>query len=73
MYDIDFINSQRPTVQYSDWENLKFPQEVLTVRFEQEYVQGEYEGDDIGGLIVYSRQGTVRAVYDYENFRGWVV
>jgi hypothetical protein len=40
--------------------------EFFTERFEREF--GVTDGDDIGGLIVYSDN----CVYDYENFCGWV-
>ena len=57
-FDIEYINSASPTVQHDeDSQQL----------FEQQYALGE--GEDIGGLVVY-KEGA--AVYDYENFCGWV-
>ena len=57
-FDIEYINSASPTVQHDeDQQHL----------FEQLYALGE--GEDIGGLVVY-KEGA--AVYDYENFCGWV-
>jgi hypothetical protein len=58
MYDIEYINSTNPTVQHDeDCQQL----------FEQQYGLGE--GEDIGGLVVYKKGS---AVYDYENYCGWV-
>jgi hypothetical protein len=37
----------------------------------RDVVQG-CEVDDVGGLLVYLRKDTVVAVYDYENFKGWL-
>jgi hypothetical protein len=62
MQDIEFINTVAPTVTYADDSQQQF--EAL---WELE------EGEDIGGLVVYTREGRVRAVYDYEQFMGWVV
>ena len=64
-YDIEWINTTNRTVEY-DYEGIEDPVETLTKRFEQEFNVGN--GDDIGGLIVYSNT----CVYDYENFCGWV-
>jgi hypothetical protein len=58
MYNIEYINTATPTVQHTeDSQQL----------FEQQYNLGL--GEDIGGLVVY---GEGAAVYDYENFCGWV-
>jgi hypothetical protein len=72
-YDIEFVNEMTPTVDYSEQAVAEYKAgmgdriEEYTARFESEYsVSG---GEDIGGLIVYN-EGT--AVYDYENFCGWV-
>jgi hypothetical protein len=62
MYNIEFINTVDPTVTYDDDEQQQF--EAL-------YKLGE--GEDIGGLVVYTVNDAVRAVYDYEQFMGWVV
>jgi len=64
-YDIEWINTTNRTVEY-DYEGIEDPVETLTERFEQEF--NVSNGDDIGGLIVYSNT----CVYDYENFCGWV-
>jgi hypothetical protein len=72
-FDIEFINTTKPTVDYSAQAESEYEQgmgsriEEYTLKFEQQYDLSE--GDDIGGLIVYEG----RAVYDYENFVGWVV
>ena len=66
--NIDWINATARTVEY---DYMRVPEdadtiEFFTERFEREF--GVSEGDDIGGLIVYSDN----VVYDYENFCGWV-
>jgi Mg2+/Co2+ transporter CorC len=72
-YDIEFINEVEATVDYSEQAVAEYEQgmgdriEYYTERFESEYSVSE--GEDIGGLIVYAEG---RAVYDYENFCGWV-
>ncbi len=72
-FNIEFINTTKPTVDYSVKAVAEYEQgmgsriDEYTELFEQQYnLTG---GDDIGGLIVYEG----RAVYDYENFVGWVV
>ncbi len=72
-YAIDFINTTKPTVEY-DYEGYNDPIDELTVKFESDYADQMRgcDSDDIGGLIVYTNAGDVRAVYDYENFCGWV-
>jgi hypothetical protein len=65
MHNIEWINTTKPTVEY-DYEQYEDPIDELTLRFEREF--NVSEGDDIGGLIVYSDD----CVYDYENFCGWV-
>ena len=76
-FDIEFINETQQTVNYSDRAVTEYKQglgdriEYYTERFESEY--GVADGEDIGGLIVYSKAGKLQAVYDYENFCGWVV
>jgi hypothetical protein len=62
MQDIEFINTTEPTVTYADDEQAAF-----------EAAYGLQEGEDIGGLVVYEREGQLQAVYDYEMFMGWVV
>lgn len=59
-YDIDYINTAEPTVAYDlDSQQL----------FELTYKLEDVPAEDIGGLVVYNGG---RAVYDYENFVGWV-
>ena len=76
-YDIEFINDMAYTVDYSETALAEYDAgnedvgDEYTLRFEREY--GVSNGDDIGGLVVYTVGDTVRAVYDYENFVGWVV
>jgi hypothetical protein len=63
--NIEWINTTARTVEYA-YEGVENPIDTLTERFEQEF--GVTNGEDIGGLIVYSDN----VVYDYENFCGWV-
>ena len=63
--NIEWINGAKRTVEY-DYEGIVDPIETLTARFEREF--NVANGNDIGGLIVYSDN----CVYDYENFCGWV-
>ena len=78
-YDIEFINDTDSTVDYSDSAIAEFERgmgdriEYYTERFESDCALEECDAEDIGGLIVYSAGGALRAVYDYENFVGWVV
>ena len=78
-YDIEFINDTDPTVDYSDSAIAEFERgmgdriEYYTEHFESDCALEECDAEDIGGLIVYSAGGALRAVYDYENFCGWVV
>jgi Mg2+/Co2+ transporter CorC len=71
-HDIEWINTTEPTVDYSAQAVAEYDLgqgsriDEYTLRFEQEF--NVSEGDDIGGLIVYSDS----CVYDYENFCGWV-
>ena len=71
-YDIEWINETACTVDYSDEAVSEYRRglgdgiQKYTQRFEEQF--GVSNGDDIGGLIVY----TDRIVYDYENFVGWV-
>jgi hypothetical protein len=62
-FDIDFINETEPTVAYD---------EDAQAQFEQDYAAGA-DATDIGGLVVYTVNSRVVAVYDYENFVGWKV
>jgi hypothetical protein len=70
--NIEWINTSAKTVDYSAEAVAEYEAglgdgiEKYTERFEAEY--NVSEGDDIGGLIVYSD----KIVYDYENFCGWV-
>jgi hypothetical protein len=72
MHNIEWINATAYTVDYSAQAVAEYEQgmgsriDEYTQRFEQEF--GVSEGEDIGGLIVYSDS----CVYDYENFCGWV-
>ena len=63
--NIEWINSTHPSVRYA-YEDVEDPIETLTAKFEAEFYVSN--GEDIGGLIVYSDN----VVYDYENFCGWV-
>jgi hypothetical protein len=70
--NIEWINTTNKTVDYSveavaEYEaGLGDGIDKYTERFEGEFAVSE--GNDIGGLIVYSDN----CVYDYENFCGWV-
>lgn len=76
-FDIEFINKTATTVDYSTEAVAEYEAgnedsiEKYTEIFETEY--GVAGGEDIGGLIVYGQAGRLQAVYDYENFCGWVV
>ena len=81
MYDIECINTMTKTVDYcaeavAEYEaGLGDRIEEYTDTFEIDYITGMDvdDSDDIGGLIVYLKEGKVFAVYDYENFCGWVL
>ena len=79
MFDIDFINSTKPNVSYHDEAIAEYRAGLgngvvkFTERFQTEHGFVESDGDDIGGLIIYSKNDALAAVYDYENFWGWVV
>ena len=70
--DIEWINGAARTVDYSAEAVAEYEAGLgdgirkYTRRFEAEFSVSE--GEDIGGLIVYSEN----CVYDYENFCGWV-
>jgi hypothetical protein len=65
--NIAWINITDCTVDYSSAAGDDDSSIVeYTNKFEKEF--NVSDGNDIGGLIVYSD----RCVYDYENFRGWV-
>lgn len=66
-YDIEYINETQPTVHYDYRTVAEDTIEHFTAVFEAEH--GLEQGEDIGGLIVYNNGD---AVYDYENFVGWV-
>ena len=78
-FDIDWINETKPTVSYHNEAIAEYEAglgdgiEKFTDRFMKEHGLKTQQGDDIGGLIVYSKKGKLAAVYDYENFWGWVV
>lgn len=73
MYDIEWINETATVVDYSEQAVAEYEAglgdgvDKYTARFEEEF--GFSNGDDIGGLIVYAEG---KAVYDYENFCGWI-
>ena len=65
--NIAWINITDCTVDYSAAAGDDDSSIVeYTDKFEKEF--NVSDGNDIGGLIVYSDS----CVYDYENFRGWV-
>jgi hypothetical protein len=82
MYEeIEFINETAPTVSYEVQAMAEYEAgegdgiDKYTTQFETDYAEAlkGCKGEDIGGLIVYVIDEKVRAVYDYENFCGWVV
>ena len=78
-FDIDWINETKPTVSYRDEAFAEYDAglgdgiDKFTKRFMKEHGLTKRNGDDIGGLIIFSRKGKLFGVYDYENFWGWVV
>jgi hypothetical protein len=73
-YDIEFINTKKPNVDYSDRAaSTDYDDEHYTTLFEGRLVKKltHVVGEDIGGLIVYSKENKLVAVYDYENYTGW--
>jgi hypothetical protein len=60
------------TLIHSGWSNCTICRRSAT-RTRRGVVQNNDDSDDIGGLIVYLKEGKVFAVYDYENFCGWVL
>ncbi len=70
--DIEWINTTPATVDYSKEAVAEYEAgaddgiEKYTERFEREF--NVTQGENIGGLIVYSDT----CVYDYENFCGWI-
>ena len=73
-FDIEFINTTEKTVDYSS--KVTDNQFIDAIELYTNIFEVEYEvanGEDIGGLIVYGKDGKLQAVYDYENFCGWVV
>lgn len=78
-FDIDFINETKPNVSYHNEAIAEYEAglgdgiEKFTERFQAEHGLVESDGDDIGGLIIYSKNGKLFGVYDYENFWGWTV
>jgi hypothetical protein len=81
MYNIGFINDTVCSVTYCAEAVAEYEAGLgdgivkYTDAFEVDYItgQGVDASDDIGGLIVYLKEGKVFAVYDYENFCGWIV
>lgn len=80
-YDIECINTMPRAVDYSAAAVAEYEAgmgngiDKYTSKFETEHAAtlAETKSDDIGGLIVYLRADTVVAVYDYENFCGWII
>jgi hypothetical protein len=80
-YNIDAINTMSKAVDYSETAEAEYEagnddvESEYTARFEREFVKqlGQTTSDDIGGLVVYLRGKKEVAVYDYENFCGWVL
>jgi hypothetical protein len=81
-YNIEWINTEQPVADYSKEAIAEFEAsgddgvDKYTEQFEADYSEQlkDCGCDDIGGLVVYVNKGTttVRAVYDYDNFVGWV-
>ena len=67
----ELINNSEYTVDYSDLAD-EVDEEELEERFD-DIVAGKYdERDDLGGLTVYFKDGTLVAFYDYEQFVGTI-
>jgi hypothetical protein len=81
MYNIEAINTMQTVANYSTEAVEEYEQglgdgiDKYTGKFYVEVVEGlgHTDSDDIGGLIVYLRGSVPVAVYDYENFCGWVL
>jgi hypothetical protein len=81
MYNIEAINTMQTVANYCTEAVEEYEQglgdgiEKYTLRFEREFADTleNCTTDDIGGLIVYLRGRKEVAVYDYENFRGWIL
>jgi len=81
MYNIEAINTMQTVANYCTEAVEEYEQglgdgiEKYTARFEAEFAHTleDCSSDDIGGLIVYLRGTKEVAVYDYENFCGWVL
>jgi hypothetical protein len=79
MYDIEVINTMPCCVDYSAKAYQEYDDgqgdgiEKYRKQFEQDYASDIWACtvDDIGGLVVYARDGVPVMVYDYENFCGW--
>ena len=81
MYAIEAINTMPTCANYCDEAVAEFEAglgdgiDKYTGKFYVEVVEGlgHTDSDDIGGLIVYLRGSVPVAVYDYENFCGWIL
>lgn len=77
--DIEFINTAEADIDYSERAIAEFERgmgdrvDEYIARFQSDCALDQLTAYDIGGLVVYTQKGSVRAVYDYENFRGWLV
>lgn len=74
-YDISIINTMPKTVDYSAAAGDDDSSIVeYTDKFEKDHdeVLQACISHDLGGIIVYLKQGVPIAVYDYENFGGWI-
>ena len=80
-YDIECINTMPRSADYSAAAIAEYEQglgdgiDKYTSQFETEHAAtlAAAASDDIGGLIVYTKADRVVAVYDYENFCGWIL
>jgi hypothetical protein len=81
MYNIEAINTMQTVANYCTEAVEEYEQglgdgiEKYTARWEAEFADTleNCSADDIGGLIVYLRGNKEVAVYDYENFCGWIL
>ena len=77
--DIAFIDSTDADIDYSKQAVVEFERGMgdrvneYIAQFQSDYRFDRLKAYDIGGLVVYTQKDSVRAVYDYENFRGWLV
>lgn len=79
-YDIDFVNTDCPTVHFPEaHDEIRKQRELIEekyiAKFEEKFAE-KLRGcnkEDVGALLVYTRANKVCAVFDYEFYAGWVI